>query len=229
MRESSLLGDSPFKWGYRNACLMSINFASSMGVWRVNSMNIANQLTVLRMLLIPVFLIFLLVPMGHGDILVGGAHFTIARLIAALIFIIASFTDWLDGFLARKLHLVSNFGKFLDPLADKLLVMAAFVALVGLHEMASWMVIVILAREFAITGFRLVAVEQGLVIAASPIAKWKTTFQMLALILYLLNNIPFGNNGFPLDVICLWIAVILTVVSGWDYFTKNRHVLKGSK
>jgi CDP-diacylglycerol---glycerol-3-phosphate 3-phosphatidyltransferase len=193
------------------------------------AMNIANQLTVLRMILIPVFLIFLLVPMGHGVLVVGNAEFTLARLVATLIFIGASITDWLDGYLARKLNLVSNFGKFLDPLADKLLVMAAFVALVGLHEMASWMVIVILAREFAITGFRLVAVEQGQVIAASPIAKWKTTFQMLALILYLLHNIPFGVNGFPLASICLWIAVILTIVSGWDYFWKNRQVLLASK
>lgn len=189
-------------------------------------MNIANQLTILRMILIPVFLVFLLVPMGHTDLAVGAAHFSVARLIAALIFMVASLTDWLDGFLARKLNLVSNFGKFMDPLADKLLVMAAFVALVGLQEIPSWMVIVILAREFAITGFRLVAVEQGKVIAASPIAKWKTTFQMVALILYLLNNIPFGKTGFPLDSICLWIAVILTILSGWDYFAKNKSVLR---
>ncbi|WEG11554.1 CDP-diacylglycerol--glycerol-3-phosphate 3-phosphatidyltransferase [Pullulanibacillus sp. KACC 23026] len=191
-------------------------------------MNIANQLTVLRMVLIPVFLILLLVPMGHAELMVGDAQFTVARLIAAIVFIVASLTDFLDGYLARRLHLVSNFGKFMDPLADKLLTMAAFVALVGLREMPSWMVIVILAREFAITGFRLVAVEQGQVIAASPIAKWKTTFQMLALILYLLNNIPFGTNGFPLAYICLWVAVILTILSGWDYFAKNKHVLRNS-
>lgn len=189
-------------------------------------MNIANQLTVLRMLMIPIFLVFLLIPMGHSVLIVGGAHILIGRFVAAVLFILASLTDLLDGYLARRLNLVSNFGKFMDPLADKLLVMAAFVALVGLGEIPSWMVIVILAREFAITGFRLVAVEQGQVIAASSFAKWKTTFQMLALILYLLNNLPFGDNGFPLAFIFLWIAVILTIASGWDYLAKNTHVFR---
>lgn len=192
-------------------------------------MNIANKLTVSRMIMIPVFLIFLLVPMNLGEIGLGNASIPVSQLIAGLIFIIASCTDWLDGYYARKLHLVTNFGKFLDPLADKLLVMSAFVSFVGMGRMASWMVIIILAREFAVTGLRLVAAGEGEVIAASKVAKWKTLFQMLAIIFYLFNNVPFGIGGFPLDLILLWIAVIMTIISGGDYFYKNRDILLKSK
>lgn len=192
-------------------------------------MNIANKLTVSRMIMIPLFLIFLLAPIQFGTLGTGSYQLPITQLIAAIIFILASFTDWLDGQLARKYHLVTNFGKLLDPLADKLLVMSAFVSFVGLGSMASWMVILILAREFAVTGLRLVAVEEGEVIAASKIAKWKTFSQMVAVILFLFNNVPFGTNGFPLSQLILWIAVILTVLSGADYFYKNREILLRSK
>lgn len=192
-------------------------------------MNIANKLTVSRMIMIPLFLIFLLAPIQLGTLGTGSYQLPITQLIAAIIFILASFTDWLDGQLARKYHLVTNFGKLLDPLADKLLVMSAFVSFVGLGSMASWMVILILAREFAVTGLRLVAVEEGEVIAASKIAKWKTFSQMVAIILFLFNNVPFGTNGFPLSQLILWIAVILTVLSGADYFYKNSEILLRSK
>ncbi|WP_100487739.1 CDP-diacylglycerol--glycerol-3-phosphate 3-phosphatidyltransferase [Sporolactobacillus pectinivorans] len=192
-------------------------------------MNIANKLTVTRIIMIPVFLIFLLSPMDLGALSFGHFLLPFSHLLAALVFIIASITDWLDGQIARKRHLVTNFGKFLDPLADKLLVMSAFVSFTGMGRMASWMVIVILAREFAVTGLRLVAAGEGDVIAASKIAKWKTFSQMLAIIFFLFNNIPFGINGFPFDQILLWIAVILTILSGADYFYKNRDVLLRSK
>ncbi|CAM3079749.1 CDP-diacylglycerol--glycerol-3-phosphate 3-phosphatidyltransferase [Sporolactobacillus spathodeae] len=192
-------------------------------------MNLANKLTVSRMIMIPLFLILLLAPFKIGVIGYGNYQLPVAHLYAALIFILASFTDWLDGQIARRRHLVSNFGKLMDPLADKLLVMSAFVAFVGLGSMPSWMVIVILAREFAITGLRQIAVEEGSVIAASKIAKWKTFSQMVAIILYLLHNIPFGAEGFPLDLIILWIAVMLTIVSGFDYFYKNRAIVFRSK
>ncbi|MTT32878.1 CDP-diacylglycerol--glycerol-3-phosphate 3-phosphatidyltransferase [Terrilactibacillus sp. BCM23-1] len=192
-------------------------------------MNIANKLTVSRIFLIPVFLIFLLVPMDLGHFTLGQANIPISQFISGIIFIIASFTDWLDGYYARKLHLVTNFGKFLDPLADKLLVMSAFVSFVGMNQMPAWMVIVILAREFAVTGLRLVAVEEGSVIAASKIAKWKTFSQMLAIILYLFSNVPFGLDHFPLHYIVLWIAVLMTVISGFDYFYKNRDIILKSK
>ncbi|MFX3616689.1 MAG: CDP-diacylglycerol--glycerol-3-phosphate 3-phosphatidyltransferase [Sporolactobacillus sp.] len=192
-------------------------------------MNLANKLTVSRMIMIPAFLIFLLAPLSLGTLGAGNFQLPVAQLIAGILFILASFTDWLDGQIARKRHLVTNFGKLMDPLADKLLVMSAFVSLAGIGTMASWMVILILAREFAVTGLRLIAVEEGDVIAASKIAKWKTFSQMLAIILFLFNNIPFGVNGFPLDLIILWIAVILTVLSGADYFYKNREIVLRSK
>jgi CDP-diacylglycerol--glycerol-3-phosphate 3-phosphatidyltransferase len=192
-------------------------------------MNIANKLTVSRVILIPIFLIFLLVPLPFGSIDLGNSSLSVSQFIAALLFIIASVTDWLDGYLARKLNLVTNFGKFLDPLADKLLVMSALVSLVSLNLIPGWMVIVILAREFAVTGLRLVAVGEGEVIAASPLGKWKTLFQMIAIILYLFNNVPFGLDGFPLAYILLWIAVILTIISGWDYFYKNKAIILKSK
>ncbi len=192
-------------------------------------MNIANKLTLSRVIIIPIFLIFLLAPLPLGTLDLGNASLSVSQLIAALLFIFASITDWLDGYLARKYHLVTNFGKFLDPLADKLLVMSALVSLVGLNVIPGWMVIVILAREFAVTGLRLVAVGEGDVIAASQLGKWKTLFQMVAIILYLFNNVPFGMSGFPLANILLWIAVILTILSGWDYFYKNRAVILDSK
>ncbi|RYL92252.1 CDP-diacylglycerol--glycerol-3-phosphate 3-phosphatidyltransferase [Sporolactobacillus sp. Y61] len=192
-------------------------------------MNIANKLTVSRMVMIPIFLIFLLAPLQLGTIGSGDFTLPVSQMIAGFIFMLASFTDWLDGQIARRRHLVTNFGKFSDPLADKLLVMSAFVSFVGMGRMASWMIIVILAREFAVTGLRLVAAGEGDVIAAGKMGKWKTLFQMVAIILFLFNNIPFGIDGFPLDQIILWIAVILTIVSGADYFYKNRDVILRSK
>ncbi|MFT8871305.1 MAG: CDP-diacylglycerol--glycerol-3-phosphate 3-phosphatidyltransferase [Sporolactobacillus sp.] len=192
-------------------------------------MNLANKLTVLRMVIIPVFLVFMLTPMPIGELRVAVWRLPVAWLVAALLFAAASITDWFDGRIARGRGLVTNFGKLMDPLADKLLVMSAFVAFVGVGAMPSWMVIVILAREFAVTGLRLVAVEEGSVIAASKIAKWKTFTQMVTILLYLLDNFPFGSAGFPLDYIALWLAVALTVVSGVDYFYKNREIVWRSK
>ncbi|GGL43674.1 CDP-diacylglycerol--glycerol-3-phosphate 3-phosphatidyltransferase [Sporolactobacillus putidus] len=192
-------------------------------------MNIANKLTVSRMIMIPVFLVFLLAPINLGTAGSGGFTLPLSQMFAGFLFIIASVTDWLDGRIARKRHLITNFGKFSDPLADKLLVMSAFVSFAGMGRIASWMVIIILAREFAVTGLRLVAAGEGDVIAAGQLGKWKTFFQMLAIISFLFNNIPFGLNGFPLNQVLLWIAVILTILSGADYFYKNREVLLRSK
>ncbi|MBP5224708.1 MAG: CDP-diacylglycerol--glycerol-3-phosphate 3-phosphatidyltransferase [Lachnospiraceae bacterium] len=178
-------------------------------------MNLPNRLTVLRVILVPVFVvIFLLkdsIPYG--------------KYIAAAVFIIAAVTDLFDGMLARKLNLVTNFGKFMDPLADKLLVCSALICLVRFGLVPVWAVLIIVAREFIISGFRLVAAEQGIVLAASPIAKLKTNFQIymtVALILKL--PYPFFT---VLEQILIWIAVILTVVSLADYLIKNRKVLAG--
>ncbi len=175
-------------------------------------MNLPNKLTVMRVILIPFFVVSLLAFNGQVQIL---------RNLACGIFIVASLTDMLDGKIARKYNLVTNFGKFMDPLADKLLVCSALICLIQLGQMPAWMVIVIVSREFIISGFRLVAAEQGIVIAASYWGKFKTTFQMIAVILMIVN-LPVLHL---LNLVCTWIALILTVVSLVDYISKNHRVL----
>lgn len=175
-------------------------------------MNLPNKLTVLRVIMIPFFVVSLLAFDGSSRIL---------RNVAAAIFIVASLTDLLDGKIARKYNLVTNFGKFMDPLADKLLVCAALICLVELRQLPAWMVIIIVSREFIISGFRLVAAEQGIVIAASYWGKFKTTFQMIAVIL-LIINLPVLNL---VTVLCTWVALILTIISLVDYIAKNHKVL----
>ena len=141
-------------------------------------MNLPNKLTVMRVIMIPFFVISLLA--FHGEV-------RLLRNLAAAIFIVASLTDMLDGKIARKYNLVTNFGKFMDPLADKLLVCSALICLIELGQLPAWMVIIIVSREFIISGFRLIAAEQGIVIAASYWGKFKTTFQMIAVILMIVN------------------------------------------
>ena len=174
-------------------------------------MNLPNKLTIMRVILIPFFVFFLLSPYfpAYGN------------YIAVAIFIVASLTDMLDGKIARKYNLVTNFGKFMDPLADKLLVCSALICLIELGQLPSWMVIIIVSREFIISGFRLIAAEQGIVIAASYWGKFKTTFQMIAVILMIVN-LPVLHI---LTVACTWIALVLTVVSLVDYIAKNHKVL----
>ena len=173
-------------------------------------MNLPNKLTILRVILIPVFLVFLMADITPYD-----------KWIALAIFIIASLTDLLDGKIARKYNLVTNFGKFMDPLADKLLVCSAMIALVGMDRIPSWIVIVIIAREFVISGFRLVASDNGVVIAASYWGKFKTTFQMIMVIL-MIADIPQLQL---LTTIVMYIALVLTIVSLIDYLKKNWHVM----
>ncbi|WP_209122319.1 CDP-diacylglycerol--glycerol-3-phosphate 3-phosphatidyltransferase [Alkalihalobacillus sp. BA299] len=187
-------------------------------------MNVPNQITISRICLIPIFMIFLIVPMDLGTIKILGTIIPVSHFIAALIFIIAAATDWLDGYYARKYKLVTNLGKFLDPLADKLLITAALISLVELQLAPAWMVIVILSREFAVTGVRLVAAADGSVIAASPLGKLKTVFQIIAISTLMLHNFPFAPLGFPFAKLMLWIATILTIISGIDYFMKNKHI-----
>ncbi len=176
------------------------------------NMNLPNKLTMLRIILIPVFMIFLLT--GHW-------------YISAVIFVVASVTDTLDGQIARRYNLVTNFGKIMDPLADKLLVFSALLCMIQLSVVPAWMVVIMLARELLIVSLRAVAAAQGIVIAASWWGKIKTITQMAAVILLLIQNWPFGPEGFPLATIVLWIAVIMTVVSGIDYIIKNKAVFKG--
>lgn len=177
-------------------------------------MNLPNKLTIFRVILIPFFIIALLVP-----------GIPAGNWIALAIFIVASLTDLLDGKIARKYNLVTNFGKFMDPLADKLLVCSALICLVELSRIPSWMVVIIIAREFTISGFRLIAADNGVVIAASYWGKFKTTFQMIAVCL-MIANIPVLSL---LTTVITWIAVILTVVSLIDYLVKNKDVMKETK
>lgn len=179
-------------------------------------MNLPNKLTILRVIMIPFFVLFLMMD--------GGTNSTY-RYIAATIFIVASLTDLLDGNIARKYNLVTNFGKFMDPLADKLLVCSALICLIELGQLPAWMVIIIISREFIISGFRLVASDNGVVIAASYWGKFKTTFQMVAVVL-LIFNIPALSM---VTTAVVWIAVALTVISLVDYIAKNSKVLREGK
>lgn len=177
-------------------------------------MNLPNKLTMFRVILIPFFIAFLLASFTPYD-----------KWIALAIFIVASLTDLLDGKIARKYNLVTNFGKFMDPLADKLLVCSALICLIELDKIPSWMVIVIIAREFIISGFRLVASDNGVVIAASYWGKFKTTFQMVAVCLLIADIAALT----AVTQAVLWIAVVLTIVSLIDYLIKNKDVMKETK
>ena len=177
-------------------------------------MNLPNKLTILRVIMIPFFVVSLLA--FHGEV-------RLLRNLAAAIFIVASLTDMLDGKIARKYNLVTNFGKFMDPLADKLLVCSALICMIELRELPAWMVIIIISREFIISG--LVASDSGVVIAASYWGKFKTTFQMIGVVL-LIFNIPALST---LTTIIVWIALALTVISLVDYIVKNAGVLTEGK
>jgi CDP-diacylglycerol--glycerol-3-phosphate 3-phosphatidyltransferase len=176
-------------------------------------MNLPNKLTIFRVILIPFFVVILMT-----DCL-GAA----SKWVALAIFIVASLTDLLDGKIARKYNLITDFGKFMDPLADKLLVCSAMICLVGLQKLPSWIVVVIIAREFIISGFRLIAVENGRVIAASYWGKFKTTFQMIMVILMIVD-IPQLSL---ITTIIMYVALILTIISLVDYIVKNKDVMSG--
>lgn len=180
-------------------------------------MNLANKITLLRVLMIPLFMIILF------------SDFSNSTYIAALIFTIASATDGIDGYIARSRGQVTTFGKFIDPLADKLLVSTALISLVQLGKVPAWIVVIIIAREFTITGFRIIAASEGITIAASSLGKIKTITQLIAIISLLIDNFPFRLINFSFDIIMLYISLFFTVVSGVDYLYKNKHVLTTSK
>ena len=175
-------------------------------------MNTPNKLTVGRMILVPFMVLFLLTDLG------GEAN----RYISLVIFAGASITDWFDGYLARKHHLVTNFGKFMDPLADKLLVCSAMICMIELGRLPAWIVIIIIAREFIISGFRLVASDNGIVIAASYWGKFKTVFQMAMVIVLIMD---LGGVFDVIGTVLSWVSLILTIVSLVDYVAKNIQVL----
>lgn len=177
-------------------------------------MNTANKLTLLRVVLVPVFMAFMLTE---------GTAWQIAAL---AVFIIASLTDMIDGKIARKYNQITTFGKFADPLADKMLITAAFLVFLQKGVINSWVVMIVMAREFMVAGVRLAAVAEGTVIAASIWGKLKTVSQMAAVIIALIVlNIP-SLNGVLVTNVCIWISVILTVLSGADYLIKNWHLMK---
>lgn len=184
--------------------------------WRLEDMNLPNKLTILRIVIIPLFVLFLYVDIGDN----------INLYIAALLFIVASLTDLLDGKIARKYNLVTNFGKFMDPLADKLLVCSALIALVDIEKLAGWIVIIIISRDFIINGLRVLAADNGIVIAASYWGKLKTTCQMIMIVLLIVDlDIPYMyiiNNFF------VYVALILTIISLFDYIYKNYKILMKS-
>ena len=177
--------------------------------WERLVMNLANKLTMMRIILVPIFLIFIALNWEYGV------------YVATAVFIIAAITDKLDGYIARSRNEITTFGKFMDPLADKLLTVSALVSLVELKRLPTWVVMIIIAREFAVTGLRSLAATEGIVIAASWWGKLKTATQIVAIVAVLIN-LPYYN-------ILMWIAEIVTVISGVDYFYKNKDVFNFDK
>lgn len=175
-------------------------------------MNTPNKLTIARMIIVPFLVIFLLTGWG------GEAN----RYISLTLFVVTSVTDWFDGYLARKNNLVTNFGKFMDPLADKLLVCSAMICMIDLKRLSAWFVIIIIAREFIISGFRLIAAENGIVIAANYWGKFKTASQMIMIILLILH---FDGIFVILEQIFIWLSLALTIISLITYIWQNRTVL----
>lgn len=193
-------------------------------------MNLPNKLTLIRIIMIPLFIILLSCSINMGTVIWLGTSIQVTRIVAAIVFAAASITDFLDGQIARRQHLVTNFGKFADPLADKMIVMSAFIILVSFGFVPAWVAAVIVCRELAVTGLRLIVVENdGKVIAAAWPGKIKTFSQMIAIILLLLNDflfIPFTTIGF--GTLLLYVCLVFTVYSGVEYFWKSRFIFADS-
>lgn len=182
-------------------------------------MNVPNLITMTRILLIPVFLFLVSKDAGVVKISVYGYMVPIEYFWATTMFLLLSLTDWVDGYIARRYNAVTKLGKFLDPLADKLLMTAGFIVLVEMNLLPSWMVILILSREFAVTGIRLIAASEGKVIAAAYVGKVKTTLQILTITMFMI-----GLNGLYSDIV-LWAMLVITVYSGLDYFLKSKELI----
>ncbi|MFA9354291.1 CDP-diacylglycerol--glycerol-3-phosphate 3-phosphatidyltransferase [Pediococcus pentosaceus] len=192
-------------------------------------MNLPNKLTIFRIILIPIFIILTVMPEVGGSVVWLGTSIAVTKIWGALVFAIASITDFLDGQIARRQHLVTNFGKFADPIADKMLVMTAFIVLVEMKMVPAWIAAIIVCRELAISGLRLIIVENdGEVLAAEMPGKIKTFSQMFAIIFLLLNNIFSSFLHFGLGIVLLYVCLFFTVYSGIDYFYKNRAIFSDS-
>ena len=179
-------------------------------------MNIANKITVSRIVLIPIFMLFMLIDIPYN------------MEIALVLFLIASITDKLDGYYARKYNLVSDLGKFLDPLADKLLISGALLVFIQLGKIQAWIVFIILAREFAVTGLRGIAANKNMVIAASNLGKFKTVIQIITIVILFLNNYPFSLISIPMDAIFIYLSLLITFASGADYFIKYIKAMRNN-
>lgn len=180
-------------------------------------MNLPNRITLSRIVLVPVFLLILSIKIKYGQFL------------AAAVFILAASTDGLDGYLARKRKEVTRLGKFMDPLADKLLISAALISLVELRQISAWVAFIIIGREFAVTGLRAIVAAEGVVISASKLGKAKTISQIIAIVLLFIHDFPFSMWNIPLGKIAMGVAVFFTIWSGLDYFRKARHILKAGR
>lgn len=192
-------------------------------------MNLPNKLTVMRIFMIPLFMLVLLLPLNWGFVIIAGTPIQVTNLVGTLIFVIACITDFADGQIARKRKLVTNFGKFADPLADKMLVMTAFIILVQFNKVPAWIAAIIVCRELAVTGLRLIVVENdGEVMAAKMPGKIKTASQMFSIIFLFLNNVFFDNINIPIGQILLYICLFFTVYSGIEYFYNARAVFADS-
>jgi CDP-diacylglycerol--glycerol-3-phosphate 3-phosphatidyltransferase len=187
--------------------------------------NLANKITLARIFLVPIIIILLLINVNLKPLTFANFEITWNQILATLIFIVAASTDALDGYIARKNKIVTNMGKLLDPLADKLLVASVLISLVEMGRLDAWIAIVIISREFAVTGLRQIALLEGAVLAASPWGKWKTAVQITMIIALLLNNFPFAFIDFRFDLISSWVAALITVYSGIDYFVKNKNLI----
>lgn len=177
-------------------------------------MTLANKLTLLRILLVPVFMVTL------------SQNTPTMRLVALIVFILAAATDFVDGYVARRYNQITNLGKVLDPVADKVLVAAALIGLVELNEIAAWVVVLIISREFLVSVLRILVANEGKVLAAGQWGKAKTTMQMIAILLLLANNYPFSMINIRMDLITLYVAAALTVISGVEYVYRNREIFK---
>ena len=193
-------------------------------------MNLANKLTLLRVILIPFFIVCFYIPnLVVNTISVNNYLIPYANLLGLVIFLLAAITDFIDGYIARKYNMITDFGKFMDPLADKLLVTAALLILLENGLIAGWVVFIILAREVIVTGFRTIAASKGVVIAAGWLGKIKTVVQFIMISTLLLLNYPFELFNWPVDQIFVALAVVLTVASGVEYIYKNLHIFDEAK
>lgn len=190
-------------------------------------MNLPNRLTVFRITLVPIIILLFVFPIG-GNLNVFGELLPINQLIVTILFAVASFTDFLDGKIARDRKLVTTFGKFMDPIADKLLVNSLIIILASTHRIHMLVAVIMICRDLVVDAIRLLAAQNNVVLAASNLGKAKTFTQMFAIIFILLNNIPFCFINIPVDTILIWTATLISFVSGVDYFMKNKHFIMES-